>query len=171
MDALAQEQGRRRIAVSAIVMASEKENLQMGMDLPAWIEQGLVDTIIPYTSAPALDSTQHSWIDAQDGAWFIAITRDTACEAAFNLMPRHMSAETYRRRAAGLYGIGAERFAFWDCTPELRADGTGAWSALRRLGHRDEVLAWAGAGEPELGMGLMPVRKLAGWDLSYATPG
>lgn len=171
MDSLAQEQGRRRIAVSAIVMASEQENLQMGMDLPAWIEQGLVDTIIPYTSAPALDSTQDSWADPHDGAWFIAITKGTACEAAFNLLPRRMSAETYRRRAAGLYGIGAERFAFWDCTPELRADGSSAWSALRRLGHRDEVLAWAAAGEPELGVGLVPVRKLAGWDLSYATPG
>ena len=171
MDSLAQEQGRRRICVSAIVMASEEENLQMGMDLPAWIEQGLVDTIIPYTSAPALDSTQDSWIDPQDGAWFISITRDTACEPAFNLLPRQMSAETYRRRAAGLYGIGAKRFAFWDCTPELRADGTSAWSALRRLGHRDEVLAWAGAGEPELGVGPVPVRKLAGWDLSYGTPG
>ena len=40
MDSLAREQGRRRISVSAIVMASEEENLQMGMDLPAWIEQG-----------------------------------------------------------------------------------------------------------------------------------
>ena len=171
MDSLAREQGRRRISVSAIVMASEEENLQMGMDLPAWIEQGLIDTIIPYTSVPALDSTQDSWIDPQDGAWFVSITEGTACEVAFNLMPRQMSAETYRRRAAGLYGIGAERFAFWDCTPELRADGTSAWSALRRLGHRDEVLAWAGAGEPELGVGPVPVRKLAGWDLSYATPG
>ena len=171
MDRIEHEQGRRRIAVSAVVMASEEENLLMGMDLPAWIEQGLVDTIIPYTSVPALDSTQDSWVDPRDGAWFLSITKGTPCEVAFNLMPRHMSAETYRRRAAGLYGIGAERFAFWDCTPEQRADGTSAWSALRRLGHRDEVLAGAQAGEPGLGAALVPVRKLAGWDRSYATPG
>jgi hypothetical protein len=66
----------------------------------AGIAEGLVDTIIPYTSAPRLDSAAESWRDPSSIAHYLALTRGTACQLAPNLMPRHQSADAYRRKAA-----------------------------------------------------------------------
>ena len=67
MDTAAREQGRaRRIKVSAIVMSTEQENLYRGMDLGAWVKEGLVDTLIPDTSEPDYDSRPESWTDPRD---------------------------------------------------------------------------------------------------------
>ena len=49
-----------RIAVSAIVTGFEDENLFYGIDAPAWVREGLVDTLIPYSSHPAWGSVQQS---------------------------------------------------------------------------------------------------------------
>ena len=58
MDQEAHAQGRRvRIEISAIVGGTEGENLINGMDLAAWVDEGLVDTLIPYTSGPNYDSS------------------------------------------------------------------------------------------------------------------
>lgn len=170
MDEEARKQGRRRIAISAIVMRDAAENLYYGMDLQTWISEGLVDTLIPYTSAVFLDSESDSWIDPHGADYFLGLTNGTSTNVAMSLLPRQMSAETYRERAAGLYGVGAENFFFWDCTPG-RGNYSDSWSALRRLGHREEVNAWATAGKSSLSTPALPLNVLDGWDLSYATPG
>ena len=167
----AQKQGGRTIEVSAIVMRNEQENLYYGMDLKAWIDEGLVDTIIPYTSEVFLDSDSESWSDPRDIEYFVELTRGTPCKLAPNIMPRHMSAEAYRKRAAGLYERGVGNLFFWDCVPEARGNGTSSWTALRRLGHKEEVRDWMDSGAPEVTMSAKPVRSLDGWDNSYATPG
>ena len=45
------------------------------------------------------------------------------------------------------------------------------WSALKRLGHRDEIRAWVEAGEPALSSGIVPLTRLGDWDTAYETPG
>ena len=172
MDAASEEQGRgRRIEVSAIVMSTEEENLYRGMDLRAWVDEGLVDTLIPYTSAPNLNSFVESWTDVRDLDFFIALTKDTPCKLAPNLMPRNMSAEDYMRRAASLHDAGIENFFFWDCTENRGGPDAQSWSAMRRLGHREEVEAWAKGEQVSLETSRMDVRKLGDWDMRYQTPG
>ncbi len=170
MDDEARKQGRRRIKVSAIVMRDAAENLYYGMDLKTWISEGIVDTLIPYTSAVFLDSAADSWTNPHGADYFVGLTKGTSTELAMSLLPRQMSAETYRERAAGLYGVGVENFFFWDCTPG-RGSYSDSWSALRRLGHKEEVEAWAKAGKPALSAPTVPLRSLDGWNLSYGTPG
>ena len=169
MNEIAREQKRKRIEISAIVMSSEQENIYYGMDLPAWIKDGSVDMIIPYSSVPNLNSNADSFDNPRSAEFFLEITRGTSCKAAFNMMPRQLPPETYRLRAHRLYQAGAEHMFFWDCND--RHDYSPAWSALRRLGHREEIANWVRAGAPKLPRPGSSLRRLGDWDLSYATPG
>lgn len=172
MDEVGEEMGlTKRIEVSAVVMSNEEENIQNALDLKAWIDEGLVDVIMPHSSAPDLDSLVETWSDTRDAEWFVSLTRGTSCDLALNLMPRDSSAESYRRRAAALYDVGIEHFFFWDCVQSSRITYASNWSALRRLGHRDEVRVWAESGKPSLATPKTELKRLGDWDLSYVTPG
>ncbi len=170
MDDEAKRQGRRKIEISAVVMGSEEENLYNALDLKAWISQGLIDTLVPYTSRPSLDSMSRSWTDPRDVEHFVSLTKGSDCELALNVMPRQQSAEDFRRMAALVYGAGGEQLFFWDGDTG-RANFSTAYDSLRRLGHREDVLAWSGAGEPGLPAVGKAVRKLGDWDMTYQTPG
>ena len=166
MDDVATQEGRQHIGVSAIVMGSEEENLLNGIDLRAWVREGLVDTLIAYSSHPKWGSTTESWTDMRDVEHLVSLTRDTPCVLALNIMPRAMPPDAYRLRASALYGAGVEHFFFWDTFPSY----TPSWSALRRLGHREEIEAWIGAGQPPLVAPSVPLKRLGDWDLvEYGT--
>ena len=173
MDQEGRAQGRRaRIEISAIVGGTEAENLINGMDLAAWVDEGLVDTLIPYTSGPNYDSSVTAWTDPTQLEHFVELVRGTPCVLAPNLMPRHMTPEEFRRRATTVYNAGAEHMFFWDCAGGSgRANYRDMWNALRRLGHRDEIDAWRASGESDLSNPRMNLSKLGDWDLSYVTPG
>ena len=170
MDAVAGEQKRDRIGISAIVTSSEEENLFYGLDLKVWVRDGLIDTLIPYSSLPNFNSNDASWIDPEDARFFIELTRNHACRLALNIMPREMSAAEYRRRAAVLYQAGVEHLFFWDGAMG-RSQHSDATRVVRRLGHRDEVTAWYKAGEPELTTPSRELTKLGDWDFGYVSPG
>lgn len=155
--------------VSAIVLSSKEENLYYGLDLEKWVNQGLVDTIIPYSSAPNIISSKDAWTDPKSAEYFYRITRGTNCKMALNLMPRELSPDEYRRRAHSLYQAGSEHFFFWD--HDARNDFSPSWETLRRLGHRKELEEWAKKGMPEHEFQNSQLTKLGDWDLSYATPG
>lgn len=126
--ALDQKRGKP-LEVSAIVMSSEQENLYNAMDLRSWVKEGLVDTLIPYTSVERLTSSADSWVDPRAAEFFLRLTKGTPCKLALNLMPRVLSPEEYRRRAHRLYEAGVQHLFFWD-----RCGGHGrTWDALRRL--------------------------------------
>ena len=173
MDEAAERQGRGvRLEVSAVVMGSVEENLQDAIDLKAWIEEGVVDTIIPYSSFPKLESMSEAWTDPAEIAQFVSLVRGTACKLAPNIMPRQLTPEAIRRRVAALYESGVEHFFLWDADVlQPRSNNAGSWNALRRLGHRDEIEAWLAAGEPGLDTPVTPIRNLGDWDFSYVTPG
>ena len=170
MNQVGREQRRNKAPkVSAIVMSSRQENLYYGMDLEAWIKEGLVDAIIPYSSVKGLNRTADSWVEPRDAEFFLRITKGTGCKLALNLMPRQISPEQYRRRAHRLYQAGVEYFFFWDASG--RNDFSHSWDVLRRLGHCEELEAWVREGSPELERTGSTLRKLGDWDLSYVTPG
>jgi hypothetical protein len=155
--------------LTAIVMSSERENLYRAMDLEAWIREGLVDTIVPYSTVEGLNSAMDSFTDPKEAEFFLRITRGTKCKLALNLLPRVLPPEEYRKRAHGLYAAGAENLFLWDTN--ARYDFGPSWTALRRLGHKAEIAAWVKAGSPPIERPGSPVRKLGDWDLRYATPG
>ena len=157
------------IEVTAIVLSSEAENLYNGLDLKAWVEEGLVDTIVPYSSAERIPSSADSWVDPKSASFFYKLTQGSKCKLALNLMPRQLSPEEYRKRAHALYRAGSDHLFFWDTN--ARWDFGPGWTALRRLGHQEELAAWARAGAPRIELPGSTLKKLGDWDLTYATPG
>ena len=171
LDTLSDEEGRERIAVSACVM-NRVENELNGLDLKTWIDEGIVDTLIPYTSAPALDSGAEAWTDEDEVRYFVNLTDGTNCQLALNIMPRHMAPEAFNRKAADLYALGVEQLFFWDSAGSSgRANYSAGWDALRRLGHREEIEEWVRQGEPELRSKIVPLLRVGDYDLTYQTPG
>ena len=69
-----------------------------------------------------------------------------------------------------IYEAGVEDLFFWDGDTG-RANFRTSFSALRRLGHREEIASWAMAGEKPLSAPRVTLRRLGDWDLSYDTPG
>ncbi len=171
VDETAAAQGRE-IAVSAVVLNSEESNLYNAMDLKAWVEEGLVDTLIPYTSEPNISSTEVGWSDPASAEYFVSLTKGTKCKLALNLMPRGLTAEQYRTLAASLYEVGVENLFFWDADMlQQRFSSEASWNALRRLGHGEEVEAWVAGGKPSLATKALKLTRIGDWDVSYDTPG
>ena len=111
LDELAREQGRDRITVSACVLNRE-ENLRNGLDLKSWVAEELVDTLIPYTDLAELDSMGMAWEYEAAVRHFVELVEGTKCQLPLNVMPRHMSPEAFRRKAAALYARGVENLFF-----------------------------------------------------------
>ncbi len=173
MDKETQRQGRsRRLQISAVVTSSEAENLKFGVDSKAWIDEGLVDTLIPYSSAPNFNSSVDAWADPRAIDHFLSVTRGRNAIVAPNMMPRQVPPELLRRRASGLYRAGVRHLFFWDCAGgDGRANYSDMWSALRRLGHIEEIENWKAGGEPDLNSTRHELSSLGDWDLTYHTPG
>lgn len=173
MDEVSVDRGlSKRLEVSAVTMRDEQENMLYAMDLKTWVDEDLVDTIIPYSSGPMLDSMSDSWSDSSTAKYFVDLTSGTSCTLALNIMPRHLSSDAYRSRIAALYAVGVENFFFWDSAGgNGRANFTSSYDALRRLGHKDEIDAWVSEGGPAHEPCGMELKKLGDWDYKYATPG
>jgi hypothetical protein len=191
LDAVAHEQGRTRpFEITAMVSARHEENLRYGMDLAAWIAEGTVDTIIPYTMAPELDSAAEAWPDPSAADSWLDLVKGTGVKLSLSILPRWKTPDEYHRIAQALYARGAESLFFWDCGGQ-RANFLDqfAWNAIRRLGHRDDVLAWPDPGPAAVptvwGTGVFgvpvgapadPTRRrrvleIGGYDMSFRTPG
>ena len=173
MDEVSREQGRAKpIAVSAVVEGTEAANAFFGCDLKTWAQEGLVDTLIPYVSDWETRGDVAPWADARELDYFLDAVDGTSCVLAPNVMPRSMSPEDFRRRAATIYGAGVEHLFFWDCAGgHGRANYRPMWNAVRRLGHVDEVLAWRDGGEPGLGWISSDLRSVGGWSTAYQDAG
>lgn len=170
MKGVAEEQRLARpLHISAVVASSHRENLYYGMDLEAWIREGSVDTIIPYSSVEGGKSTADAWVDPKDAAYFLKITQGTKCQLALNILPRQLSPEEYRRRAHRLYQAGVEHLFFWDANQ--RTYLYPSWTELRRLGHREDLAAWTSSGEPALQQPGSQLLAIGDWNLGYVTPG
>ena len=155
-----------------MVAGSEAENLNFGVEPGVWVNEGLVDTLIPYSSATNFNSSVDAWADPRTIDYFVNLARGSRTIIAPNMMPRQVPPEHLRRRASGLYRAGVQHLFFWDCAGgDGRANYSDMWSALRRLGHRDEIENWRTAGEPDLTSPRHELRSLGDWNLRYHTPG
>ena len=169
MEAVGRERGKR-VDVGACVLGKEEDNLYFAMDIPAWVKEGLIDTLIPYSPAPlAMPVATDTWATADQIEPFVKAVEGSPVVMAANIMPRQMSPEEFRRNASMLYGAGVERLFFWDC--EGRSNYKPMWNALRRLGHAEEIEGWKASGESDLGAPLTPLRTVGGWHMGAIAPG
>ncbi len=157
----------RRLRVSAVVAKDEEENLYYGIDLKTWVAEGLVDVLIPFSSHPEYNMIAEAWSDTEATRYFRSLVAGTPCELSFNIQPSEMEPGRLRRRASELYRAGAEGLFFWN-TPSRYSEH---WTALRRLGHAEELEAWRGAGEPDTASRSVKLTKHGEWNTAYVTPG
>ena len=129
LDAIGERKGKK-LEVSAHVLSNEETNLFYGLDVPTWVEEGLIDNLISYP-----------WQDIEpDAAYFGSLTKATPVSYYPEVMPRRMSPEEYRLRGIANYEAGADGMCFWDTNGRdlMRKE----WSMLRRMGHRDDLADW-----------------------------
>ena len=156
MDRVGERQGRR-IQVSAYVIETLAYNLQYGLDVAAWAEEGLVDFIIP--------NPWHGDRDV-DVASFVEVTRGTDCKVYADILPRRMPAQEYRQRALECYAAGVDGLAFWDTNS--RYPFLDEWSMIRRLGHEEALQGWAADEWPAYRQ--VPLHSLGGHHMGSYSP-
>ena len=97
MDEETRRQGRsRRFQISAVIAGSEAENLNFGVEPGAWVNEGLVDTLIPYSSATNFNSSVDAWVDPRTIDYFVNLARGSNTIIAPNMMPRQVPPEHLR---------------------------------------------------------------------------
>lgn len=130
----------KRLGVSAVVMNSPRQSLYFGLDVEAWIRQGLVDRLIihPCFSAEAFDGT---WITPENVAQYRCLAEGFAVDICPDLYPRHLPPETMIPRILDYYGAGAAGISFWDTYSRFWRKSE--WSILRRAGNRELLERWA----------------------------
>jgi len=161
MDAVGERLGKR-LETSAITLASRKINLSYGMDVEAWVKEGLIDNLIPYPS-----NDGHSF-DETDMHYHASITRGTECKLYPNLMPRRIPPKEIRKRALAYYDSGADGLFFWDTNS--RHDTTSMWATIRRLGHVDELRALVASAKEEEEPRTIELLKLGGYIMTGYSP-
>jgi hypothetical protein len=145
--------------LTAWIFGREADNRAVGLDVETWVREGLVQTLVPYSSAPRGFSWGESWTGPADIEPWLTLTRDTGTLLAPNLMPRDMTDADHRRRALRLARAGVRAFSFWD-TGGRRSFQNGT---LGRLGHLAELEAWEAAGEPPTPAVTRRIFEVAGW--------
>ena len=146
----------RPLEISAHVLNNAKTNLFYGLDVPAWVEQGLIDNLISYP-----------WRDEEiDVDYFAQLTSSSSVQYYPEVMPRTMPPETFRIRALQNYAAGADGLCFWDTNG--RHQRLMEWSMIRRLGHRDQLAEW-NDGDGRL-YRTVPLRSVGGYVLDKYPP-
>ncbi len=155
MEEIGAERGRL-LEISAHVLNNAESNLFYGLDVPAWVEQGLIDNLISYP-----------WRDEEiDVEHFAQITGNSPVMYYPEIMPRTMPPEDFRVRALENYAAGADGLCFWDTNG--RHQRLKEWSMIRRLGHRDQLKNWDD-GEGSL-YRIVPLRSVGGYVLDKYPP-
>ena len=89
----------------------------------------MIDTLIPYTVLPKPDSKGSAREDEEAVGHFVEQVDGTDCQLAHNVMPGHMSPETWRRLG---HGEGIEQRRQWG-EPNLASSSV----PLHRVGDFD----------------------------------
>lgn len=154
-----QEIGRARgrgLEISAHVLNDAKTNLFYGLDVPAWVDRGLIDNLISYP-----------WRDEEiDVDYFAQLTGNKPVKYYPEIMPRTMPPEEFRRRALENYAAGADGLCFWDTNG--RHQRLREWSMIRRLGHLEQLANWDD-GDGRLYRNV-PLRSVGGYVLDKYPP-
>ena len=142
----------KHVAVTACSLATEVENLYFGLDLPLWIEKGLVDYLAPMGDV-------HGYPDV-DLRYYADLVKGTNCRLypVLSTHPRYKTLAECTKNAYLYYSCGTDGLSIWDCQ-----HGGSLWGpALRRLGHLDEINPQC----PEMEPKAVPLTKIGILDLT-----
>lgn len=155
MEELGEARGRP-LEISAHVLNNAESNLFYGLDIPAWVEGGLIDNLISYP-----------WRDEEiDVDYFGLLTANSTVQYYPEIMPRTMPPADFRVRALQYYAAGADGLCFWDTNG--RHQRLREWSMIRRLGQRDRLESWDD-GDGQL-FRTVPLRSVGGYVLDKYPP-
>lgn len=148
LDETARAQGRATpYKISLGTFAKEEDNRKWGLDLPAWIQRGLVDEMAVTWFA------YHTSFAQPDMAYYQRITKGTKVKT-YPVIPAWKSGkpQEFCRKVSAYYAGGAPGVAMWD--PQVDkgwpegAEGN-QFDVLKRLGDRESVGRWAKNGIPQ----------------------
>lgn len=152
LDETAAKQGRKeRYKISLGTFAKEADNQRWGLDLPNWIQQGLVDDLA--TTWFAYHTSFEKTPGKIDMEYYRRITKGTKTKA----YPMVIAWKTGKpkelcKQAAGYLAAGDPGVAIWD--PQVMKgwpEGSpgNVFDVLGKLGQRDELERWAKDGVPQ----------------------
>ncbi|MBT3343486.1 MAG: hypothetical protein HN712_28875 [Gemmatimonadetes bacterium] len=108
--------------------------LYEGVDVEAWVREGLVDHLVVNIQRAGDAAGQDAAATLKP---YIELARGTKTQVYADLYPRRQSGNSMRIRAKACYDAGVDGLCFWDCQKRsLRLSG---WAMHRQLGHRDEL--------------------------------
>ncbi len=128
MDRIGQAEGRR-IDITAISFATEATNQFYGLDLPLWLDEGLVDVLAPmgdWHGCPEVDL-----------AYYRALLAGRDCQF-LPFLPVDLRFKTTGECIAGAhryFAAGADGLSLWDCVYRESVRGP----VLRSLGHVEQL--------------------------------
>jgi hypothetical protein len=152
LDETAKEQGRKeRYKISLGTFAQEADNQRWGLDLPRWIERGLVDDLAVAWFAYHTSFTKTA--GQLDMEYYRRLTAGTETKAYPMIIawktgkPKELCA-----KVADYLGKGDPGVAIWD--PQVQKgwpEGSpgNVFDVLGHLGHREDLQRWAKDGVPQ----------------------
>ncbi|MES2595677.1 MAG: hypothetical protein V4662_10100 [Verrucomicrobiota bacterium] len=152
LDETAKKQGRtERYKISLGTFAKEPDNVRWGLDLPNWIQKGLVDDIA--TTWFAYHTSFTKTPGQIDMEYYRRITKGTNTK----VYPMVIAWKTGKpkelcQKAAGYLVNGDAGVSIWD--PQVMKGWPGGepgnvFDVLGKLGSKDDLLRWAKTGTPE----------------------
>jgi len=138
--------------------SSLAESLFNALDVPTWINEGLVD----YLAVHLHMYGEHDGTGTQPKIReFTELAKGTKTKVFVDIYPRRMPPRQYRKIAMSYYAAGADGLAFWDSYGRyFRAS---EWAFIKRLGHRDDLARWEGKGDDYYR--VFPLRRLDGYSM------
>ena len=136
----------------------------LGLDIATWIQEGLVDFLLPYARDEFNTPARITMDDFSD------LVQNSPCELypEISRMVRFFDEETaegYQRQALEAYAAGADGLSIWDSggmfTPRK-------WSMIRRLGHKDDLPSFED-GEGSLFQALK-IQSIGGYRMDLHSP-
>lgn len=151
LDETAAKQGRKeRYKISLGTFAKEEDNQRWGLDLPTWIQRGLVDDLA--TTWFAYHTSFTKTPGQVDMDYYRRITKGTNTKAYPMVIAWKTGKPKELSKQVGAYLLkGDPGVAIWD--PQVmkgwpdNSPGN-VFDILGKLGHRDDLLRWAKEGVP-----------------------
>ena len=132
------------------------ESLFNALDVPAWIQEGLVDYLVVHLHL----YREHDGKAVQPKIREVtSLARGTRTKVLVDVYPRRMPPRQFRKVAMSYYEAGADGLSFWDA--HNRYARASEWAFIRRLGHRADLPGWEGKGDDY--HRTVPLRSLDGF--------
>jgi hypothetical protein len=149
LDSVAEENGFARIKMIHVVLGNEAANRYACLDVPRWVQEGLVDILCPYPFADCAE-----WWLAQghietDVAYFASLVKDTPCKLVpmwlsnrhrISWVREHVRTNEYFTKAIRDYAAGADGLTSWD---QVGLDAVFNADRWLRLGDKERLAEWA----------------------------